>query len=96
MKRSEILDTAKRVVCADRKDMHGRAEDSFCGIAHLWAAYLDMDISPVDVAAMMILLKIARAKENPMHMDNFVDMCGYAACGGEIAEEIWGTEGLDV
>ena len=44
----------------------------------------------MDVANMMVLLKIARAKENPKHMDNWVDMAGYATCAGEIAAEIYG------
>nr|DAK94186.1 MAG TPA: hypothetical protein [Caudoviricetes sp.] len=56
----------------------------------LWTAYTGNDISPVDVAQMMILLKVARAKGNPKHQDNWVDMAGYAACAGEIAAEIYG------
>jgi hypothetical protein len=34
---------------------------------------------------MMTLLKLARAKANPAHADNWIDGCGYLACGGEIA-----------
>ena len=37
------------------------------------------------MAIMMALLKIARISKNPQHMDNWVDLAGYAACGGEIA-----------
>ena len=44
-----------------------------------------MKIDAEDVAAMMALLKIARISENQRHMDNWVDGCGYFACGGEIA-----------
>ena len=36
-----------------------------------------------DVAAMMILLKIARAATSTK-CDHWVDIAGYAACGGEI------------
>ena len=35
-------------------------------------------------AVMMTLLKAARIKSNPKHPDNWVDACGYMACGGEI------------
>lgn len=90
--RKTILEAAEKCVCHDRQDTHGRPEDSFGVIADLWTAYLDIgrEITPVDVAQMMILLKIGRAKENPNHQDNWVNMACYAACGGEIAAEIYG------
>ena len=34
---------------------------------------------------MMALLKIARIKSGTATEDSFVDLAGYAACGGEIA-----------
>jgi hypothetical protein len=37
---------------------------------------------------MLIDLKTVRAWSNPEHFDNWVDMAGYAACGGEIATTI--------
>lgn len=88
--RKTILDAAEKCVCQDRQDTHGKPEDSFSEIAMLWTAYTGNDISPVDVAQMMILLKVGRAKGNPKHTDNWVDMAGYAACAGEIAVEIYG------
>lgn len=89
-----ILDAAEKCVCNDRQDQYGKPEDSFGAIADLWTAYLDIgrEITPVDVAQMMILLKIGRAKENPKHTDNWVDMAGYAACAGEIAAEVYGDD----
>jgi hypothetical protein len=35
----------------------------------------------------MTLLKLARIKSNPRHQDNWVDGCGYLACGGELVDE---------
>lgn len=92
--RKTILDAAEKCVCRDRQDTHGKPEDSFSAIADLWTAYLDIgrDITPVDVAQMMILLKVGRAKENPKHQDNWVDMAGYAACAGEIAADVYGND----
>ena len=40
----------------------------------------------MDVAMMMALLKIARIQSGTGTDDSFVDLAGYAACGGEIAE----------
>ncbi|NKX40971.1 hypothetical protein HGG71_05740 [Rhodobacteraceae bacterium R_SAG2] len=85
MNRSDILSTAAEYVTKDRAATHGDAEDTFAQIASLWSAYLGEEIGSTDVAAMMILLKIARAWGNPGHADNWVDIAGYAACGGEIA-----------
>lgn len=85
MNRSEILDTAKSYVNVDRAATHGDAESNFGLIACYWSAHLDTEIFASDVAVMMTLLKLARIKSNPTHMDNFVDGCGYLACGGEIA-----------
>lgn len=41
-------------------------------------------ILSVDVAMMMALLKIARIRNGGGSGDSFVDLAGYAACGGEI------------
>jgi len=85
--RSEILDTAREYVTQDRAATHGDAERNFNLIADYWSAHLDVNITATDVAVMMTLLKIARIKSNSRNLDNFVDACGYMACGGEIAAE---------
>jgi hypothetical protein len=42
-------------------------------------------ISAEDVALMMVLLKISRNNQGKKsNIDNFIDMCGYAAIAGEI------------
>ena len=85
MKRAEILDTAKGYVTRDRAATHGRAEDQFATIGQLWGALLGVPVTPAKVALMMAGLKLVRAWGNPAHEDNFIDLAGYAACGGEIA-----------
>ena len=83
--RSEILDTAKEYVTKDRASEHGDMESNLTTIAELWGVYLERHVDPADVAAMMTLLKIARIKSNPSNADNWVDSCGYMACGGELS-----------
>jgi hypothetical protein len=86
MKRADILATASEYVTIDRATTHGDAEDNFRRIADLWTAYLGVDdITSIDVAVMLALLKVARIRSNPTHADNWIDIAGYAACGGEIA-----------
>ena len=85
--RKRVLSEAEKCVCGHREQDYGTPEDSFEMIGKLWTVYLDYatKIDAEDVAAMMALLKIARISENPEHMDSWVDLAGYAACGGEIA-----------
>ena len=86
MTRSNILDRAKECVCGQREQDYGSPENNFQLIANLWNSYLgDNYISEVDVAMMMALLKIARIRSGNYTADSFIDLAGYAACGGEIA-----------
>ena len=85
--RQRVLSEAERCVCGHREQDYGTPEDSFEMIGKLWTVYLDYatKIDAHDVAAMMALLKIARIAKSPDHMDSWVDLAGYASCGGEIA-----------
>ena len=84
MNRSEILDTAKEYVTKDRADTHGDAESNFGLIAAYWSAHLNKNISAHDVAVMMTLMKLARMRSNPAHVDSAIDAAGYSALAGEI------------
>lgn len=84
--RIELLDLANECVCGDRNLQYGEPEDNFSDIAKLWSSYLDIEIGSEDVAIMMCLFKIARLKSSYYESkDSWVDLIGYAACGGEIA-----------
>ena len=82
--RKRILEEAIHTVCVDRDRQYGDAEDNFALIGRLWSEYLDIEVGAKDVAAMMILLKVARIKTGAFKLDNYVDIAGYAACGGAI------------
>lgn len=74
-----ILDEAKTIVDGKRQEDYGDMDDSFSRIAGLWSAYLGMDVDKFDVAKMMILLKVSRAKKGN-HRDSYVDIVGYVEC----------------
>lgn len=97
MKRAEILKAAENCVCGGREHDHGTPENNFGTIGRFWSVYLsaahpgilpepneDM-ISAKDVSVMMALLKIARIATGSSP-DSYVDLAGYAACAGELAE----------
>lgn len=90
MTREEILAAAKQCVCGDRDQDYGSPEKSFEMIAALWEPYLRQKygahicLTAADVGAMMCLFKIARIATGHGKADNWIDIAGYAACGGEL------------
>lgn len=90
--RKDILVAANDCVNGAREEDYGTPEDNFATIAAMWNAYLHSvsraalphDITAMDVAAMMALLKIARIAGTGFKLDNWIDLAGYAACGGEL------------
>ena len=93
MNRKEILESATKCVCGDREQDYGSPENNFQTVANLWIDYLTAKDDPLsieakDVAAMLALLKIARIASGHAKEDNWVDLAGYAACGGEIESEV--------
>ena len=93
--REDILVQAKKCVCGDREEDYGSPENNFMTIAKLWTDYLHAEfkdfgfiLGPGDVAAMMILLKVSRIASGNGKNDNWVDIAGYAACGGELCGKV--------
>ena len=94
--RRTVLETAIKTICQDRQDQYGNPENNFQTIADMWTTYLraaevispttDAVIMPHDVAAMMCMLKLARVATGAAKLDNWVDLAGYAALGGEMEQ----------
>jgi hypothetical protein len=94
--RRTVLETAIKTICEDRLDQYGDPENNFQTIADMWTTYLraaevispttDAVIMPHDVAAMMCMLKLARVATGAAKLDNWVDLAGYAALGGEMEQ----------
>lgn len=89
MKKADLLKEALNVV-EKRGLNYGKPENNFNRIALFWTDYLEQRehqgyISEADVAAMMILMKVARLMEKPDHLDSWLDIAGYAACGAEVS-----------
>src|ERR1700678_2800727 len=86
------LEAAINACCGDRALNYGAPEDNFKRIAELWTTWQQIkgsyfpknSYSPVDVAVMNILLKVARLANTPSHNDSWIDIAGYAACGADI------------
>tara|TARA_R100001443_G_scaffold30122_1_gene43639 strand:+ start:8282 stop:8701 length:420 start_codon:yes stop_codon:yes gene_type:complete len=82
MKRNEILKQAEKLINGDRNKNYGDAKQNFQDIADLWSVFLGTKVTQEQVAVCMILMKCSRLMKSN-HMDGWVDICGYAALGGE-------------
>ena len=76
-----VCEEADRIVSGDRGPQYGHPAANFTMTADLWNAWLkprfdSIDLEPEDVAAMMVLLKMARQSNRPKR-DNLTDVCGY-------------------
>lgn len=85
-----ILETAIEVTTGGRRRDYDSATPNHKRIAAHWNAYIQSrkdptaPLSALDVAHLMILLKIARAVFTPTR-DSYVDIAGYAKCAAQIA-----------
>lgn len=84
--RSTILEAAEAAI-NDRHKKNDIPERNFARIAKVWSEILDgdIDITPAQVALMMIALKVLR--ESFSHQDdNLVGIVGYTLCLEEIED----------
>ena len=79
----ELLLEAQKLVAGGRHEDYGDKLKNHENIAKLWSAFLDVKISPHDVAICMMLLKIARLK-HAHKKDSNIDAAAYSAIAGEI------------
>jgi hypothetical protein len=82
--RTWLLNAAHETVSNDRVTNYGTPEQTFQRIAAYWTVFFGIKIQPWQVAAAMILLKMARLQNNPAHVDSLVDGCGYFACWADV------------
>lgn len=86
-RRRQILAEIEKCVCRDRQNTYGDAEDNFRQIARYWSEWKGVEFTALDVAAMMVFVKLARMKTSPFNLDNWIDAAGYAVCGGGIVSK---------
>ena len=80
---NEILNKAKVLISGERAIDYGDAYVNHKRIAELWTTILGKNITVEQVYACMIAVKLSRIIETPDHEDSWIDICGYAALGGE-------------
>ena len=88
MNREECLEAALDCISNTRNEQYGDAKENLGKIAQFWSDYLSIDINALEVAQMMVLLKVARSIPAPKHYDNYVDQGGYSGASCELAEKL--------
>ena len=90
MNKADLLKQALDAV-TDRDEAYGDVKTNFKQIADFWSLHLRnrhgaaLELTPGDVASMMILMKLARLAHSPDHKDSMVDIAGYAACMADLS-----------
>lgn len=79
------LRVAEQLITKDRNNTYGPPDADFQRIAGLWSVMFDRTFTAHEVALAMICLKLSRLTWSPGHVDNWVDVVGYAGCGHECA-----------
>jgi hypothetical protein len=85
--REAVLDLAKDAINGPRESNYGSPYANHKRIADIWSAMTGYEFTPSMVSAMMIGIKLARAKEDIGVLDNWVDIAGYSAITWEIINE---------
>lgn len=70
-------------IVEERAESYGAPGPNMERTADLWSAYLGVPVSAHDVAMLMVLVKVSRARVK-FHADNYEDIKGYA----DIAREV--------
>jgi hypothetical protein len=86
-----ILQEAGKLIDGDRDEQHGNRDDCLASITILWDAW-DRIRKPgpptsVDTCVKMVMVKLARIARGTHNRDNWRDLVGYGAMGGEQAEK---------
>lgn len=96
--REAILERARETV-GTRHKHYGSPLENFEAIARRWNAHLknrffghlddedQFQLTASDVAVMMTDVKLARLENDPSHVDSWIDVAVYAACGGEVSAQ---------
>lgn len=79
-------DSAVAKINDDRGSTYGHPAINFQRIADLWKVVLGHEVTTLQVAQMMRLVKEARLVQTPGHVDTLVDIAGYARTSAMILD----------
>ncbi len=82
-----FLNEAELLINGPRANDYGESRINHERIATMWSIICKTEITPEQVIACMIGLKLSRLSEDITKSDSWLDIIGYAALGGEMVNE---------
>ena len=79
-----FLNEAELLINGPRANDYGESQINHERIATMWSIICKTEITPEQVIACMIGLKLSRLSEDITKSDSWLDIIGYAALGGEM------------
>ncbi|MAO21372.1 MAG: hypothetical protein CMJ25_11540 [Phycisphaerae bacterium] len=86
--RSDVTLEATDLIDGDRNQEYGDPFEMHKRAADIYNAYAGSSITAHDMAMILLSVKMARLAHMPLHRDSYVDICGYAGIGYEIADRM--------
>ena len=83
MRAEQLLEQATGLV-ARRRRKYGEPTQLFEQVAQRWSLVLGTTVTPAQVVACLLDLKVARLTYDPRHLDSIIDIAGYAGCLAEV------------
>lgn len=85
MKYDETLKTSASTI-GDRANTYGTPDQCFYRIAKIASVMLDREVTPREVAVMLLCTKLGRIPERPDYEDNYVDGISYLAFAAHFSD----------
>jgi len=76
-----------------RGAVYGHPYDNFLRTAKLWSVVLGVEVTPLQVAQCMRLVKEARLIETPDHIDSLIDISGYSRTQAMVLDRLEQEDG---
>lgn len=86
MKYDETLRSAAGTI-GDRTNRYGTPDQCFYRIAKIASVMFDREVTPREVAIMLLCTKLGRIPERPDYDDNYVDGISYLAFAAHFSEQ---------
>jgi len=86
MKHTDII-TESMTLLAPRGAVYGSVKENHERIARIATELSGKDLKAVDVAMVLVAVKLSRIAQSPDHVDSYVDAINYLAFAGEFATD---------
>ena len=86
MKHVDIIAEAIRIL-KPRGDVYGTVRENHERIARIATEMSGKELKAVDVAMVLVAVKLSRIAQSPDHVDSYVDAINYLAFAGEFATD---------